>query len=62
MDTETVFKIIAIIDNEIDTKVDNGTFDAYEYAFHLGYIASLQRLSNHLNVFIESPIAQVEGE
>ena len=61
MDTETVLQIIAMLDNAIDTKIDNGTFDDYEYAFHLGYIASLQRLSNHLNVFIKSQVNQAEN-
>lgn len=61
MDTETVLKIIAMIDNAIDARSKHEDLDVYEYEFSMGYIKGLKELNDHLNIFIETQINHVEN-
>ena len=65
MDTETVLKIIAMIDARIAECEDFKNCDALDdsqWRFVEGTQFGLQELSNHLQEYIESQVNQVENE
>jgi hypothetical protein len=61
MDTETVFKIIAMIDARIVKEVGIILDDDYSCAHNQGYVDALRDVSAHLQEYIELQVAQVEG-
>jgi len=61
MDTETVLKIIAMLNEDID-RVTLNRADPLLKEWFRGYKYSLQRFRNHLQSYIESQVNQVENE
>jgi hypothetical protein len=64
MDTETVFKIIAMLDariEEIEKLLNCETDESYDVAYVCGGSYALTDLRNHLQGYIKLQVAQVEG-
>ena len=61
MDTETVLKIIAMIDARIDTIKLNQPVPILN-DWHNGLVHGLQGFKEHLDNYIESQVNQVENE
>lgn len=64
MDTETVFKVITMLDARIGIceGLLNGTIDEdFDIAYVCGEQNALTDLRNHLQGYIELQVAQVEG-
>jgi hypothetical protein len=70
MDTETVLKIIAMLDNRINNMyygvmpelADNSDILPWQYENMSGAISGLMDFRDHLQSYIESQVNQVENE
>jgi flagellar biosynthesis/type III secretory pathway protein FliH len=64
MDTETVLEIIAMLDARLQhiEKLFNGEIDEdFDKAYECGKRDGLEEIRDHLQGYIESLVAQVEG-
>jgi len=64
MDTETVLKIIKMIENNLKVSEENTpiTQPAKDYQFVLGRENALQELQDHLQSFIEGQLNALENQ
>lgn len=68
MDTETVLKIIAMLEHEAEkiywTEMKSNDDDLFPHSYHesVGAFMALSRFAEHLQEYIESQVNQVENE
>lgn len=63
MDTETVLKIIGMLDNSIKSEFahPDEQFYSNSYSYRLGRMDAYHELSQHLQSFIESQVSALEN-